>query len=106
MQVEKFNEQAFQAIADPSRRHILNLLTSGKLSISALAENFEMSRPAVSKHIKMLYNAGFIAIEEKGRERYCRLNQQGFIDLQNWINYYDYFWHNKMNKLGSLLDKK
>ena len=56
------------------------------------AENFDMSRPAVSKHIKIMYNAGFISIKDIGRERYCTLKQDGFNELQNFINYFDKFW--------------
>lgn len=96
----------FQVIADPNRRYILELLTQENLSINALAENFDMSRPAVSKHIKALHTAGFISIEEIGRERVCTLNQEGFNDLQEWINYFDNFWKIKLKNLEMLLDKK
>ena len=58
---------AFQVIADPSRRQILTLLSKDSMTINSLAENFNMSRPAVSKHIKILYGAGFISIQEIGR---------------------------------------
>ena len=60
---------AFQALADRGRREILMMVAKEKRSINAIAENFDISRPAVSKHIKILQNAGFINIEEKGRER-------------------------------------
>ena len=94
---------AFQVIADPSRRQILQLLSRDSLTINALAENFDMSRPAVSKHIKILNNAGFIAIENIGRERYCILKQDGFNELQKWIDFFDGFWLSKLNKLETLL---
>ena len=97
---------AFQAISDPSRRHILRLLSKDSLSINALAENFDMSRPAVSKHIKVLQYAGFITIEDIGRERYCKLKQDGFNDLQEWINFFDGFWKTKLKKLESLINQK
>jgi DNA-binding transcriptional ArsR family regulator len=97
---------AFQAIADPSRREILHLLSKNSMSINSLAENFDISRPAVSKHIKVLYMAGFIAIEDVGRERYCTLKQDGFNRLQEWINYFDKFWVIKLKKLEELLNKK
>ena len=60
---------AFQVIADPSRRRMLTMLSKDSMTINSLAENFDMSRPAVSKHIKILYNAGFISITGIGRER-------------------------------------
>ena len=96
----------FQAIADPSRRQILRLLSKDRLSINSLAENFEMSRPAVSKHVKILECAGFISIRDVGRERYCTLSQEGFTKLQDWIDYFDSFWTNKLSKLQSLLNTK
>jgi DNA-binding transcriptional ArsR family regulator len=97
---------AFQVIADPSRRQILQLLSKDSLTINALAENFEMSRPAVSKHIKILNNAGFISIQNIGRERYCILKQDGFNEVQEWIDYFDNFWLSKLKKLETLLNQK
>jgi DNA-binding transcriptional ArsR family regulator len=97
---------AFQAIADPSRRRILMLLSKDRLTINSLAENFEMSRPAVSKHIKILEHAGFISIDDVGRERYCTLKQEGFDQLQAWIDFFDNFWKTKLKKLESLLQTK
>lgn len=98
---------AFQVIADPSRRQILHLLTKDSYNISSLAENFEMSRPAVSKHIGILEAAGFITIKGVGRERFCTLNQDGFIELRNWIDHFDKFWNIKLRNLDTILkDKK
>jgi DNA-binding transcriptional ArsR family regulator len=104
--MKRISAEPFQAIADPHRRQILQLLTKDRLTINSLAENFEMSRPAVSKHIKILYNAGFISIEDIGRERYCQLNQEGFNELREWINYFDSFWKNKLMKLEKLMNQK
>jgi DNA-binding transcriptional ArsR family regulator len=97
---------AFQVIADPSRRQILKLLSKDSLTINSLAQNFEMSRPAVSKHIKILYSAGFISIQDIGRERHCILKQDGFNKLQEWIDYFDKFWVSKLQKLEALLNNK
>jgi DNA-binding transcriptional ArsR family regulator len=97
---------AFQVIGDPSRRKMLMLLSEDSLTINSLAENFDMSRPAVSKHIKILYNAGFISIKDIGRERYCMLKKDGFEELQAWISYFDQFWTFKLKKLEALLNKK
>jgi DNA-binding transcriptional ArsR family regulator len=96
----------FLAIGDPNRRQMLHLLSRESLTINALAENFDMSRPAVSKHIKILYGAGFISIEDIGRERHCRLNQKGFRELQQWINYFDQFWQTRLKKLDDLINKQ
>lgn len=97
---------AFQVIADPSRRKILHLLTQDSYNINTLAENFEMSRPAVSKHIKVLQTAGFISIQERGRERYCVLSHEGFNEINNWLNHFDKFWNNKLKNLETVLRTK
>src|ERR1700722_4262403 len=97
---------AFQVIADPSRRQMMMLLSKDSMTINALAENFDMSRPAVSKNIKIMYNAGFFSITDIGRERYCTLKQEGFNELQDFIDYFDKFWTIKLKKLQTLLDEK
>ena len=97
---------AFQVIADPSRRQMMKLLSKDSMTINALADNFDMSRPAVSKHIKIMYNAGFISITDIGRERYCVLKQDGFNELQDFINFFDNFWNSKLKKLETLLNNK
>lgn len=96
----------FQVIADPSRRQMMQLLSKESMTINALAENFDMSRPAVSKHIKIMYNAGFISITDIGRERHCILKQDGFNELQDFINYFDKFWTTKLKKLETILNNK
>lgn len=98
------NLDIFQVIADPSRREILGMLTKDTHNINSLAHNFKMSRPAVSKHVKILENAGFISIQVIGRERHCNLNQEGFIELKNWISYFDNFWDTKLKKLENALN--
>lgn len=97
---------AFQVIGDASRRKMLMLLMQDSMTINSLADNFDMSRPAVSKHIKILYNAGFISIQDVGRERYCTLKKDGFEELQAWISYFDVFWKSKLKNLENLLNKK
>jgi DNA-binding transcriptional ArsR family regulator len=97
---------AFQAIADPSRREILRLLSRDTMTINALADNFDMSRPAVSKHVKALDSAGLISIQNIGKERYCILRQEGFDALQEWIDYFDGFLKSKLKKLKMLLNEK
>ena len=96
----------FQVVADPSRRQMMQLLSKDTMTINALAVNFDMSRPAVSKHIKIMYNAGFISITDIGRERYCTLRQDGFNELQDFINYFDKFWVKKLQKLETILNNK
>jgi DNA-binding transcriptional regulator GbsR (MarR family) len=85
---------------------MLLMLSKNSMTINSIAENFDMSRPAVSKHIKLMYNAGFISITDIGRERYCTLKQDGFEQVQDFINYFDKFWTTKLKKLQTLLDNK
>src|SRR5688572_18815897 len=94
----------FQVIGDPSRRKMLVMLSENSLTINSLADNFDMSRPAVSKHVKILETAGFISIQDIGRERYCTLKKEGFEELQEWINYFDKFWTSKLKRLEDLLN--
>lgn len=96
----------FQVVADPSRRQMLQMLTRDSMTINSIAEHFEMSRPAVSKHIKILYSAGFISIQDRGRERHCALRQDGFNELQNWISYFDQFWASRLHQLEQVLNQK
>ncbi len=96
----------FQALSDPSRREILLLLAEKKHSINAIADNFDISRPAVSKHIKVLEQAGFIVITDQGRERYCELAQEGFDEVREWISYFETYWRVKMQRLENYLKNK
>jgi len=96
----------FQVIADPSRRQMLQLLKKNSMTINELAENFDMSRPAVSNHVKIMYSAGFINITDIGRERHCTLKQDGFNELQEFINYFDAFWTDKLRTLETILKAK
>ena len=99
----KSSFDTFQVIADPSRRQMLKLLTKDRMTINALAENFDMSRPAVSKHVKILHEAGFITIEDVGRERYCLLQEDGFRELQDWLDYFDRFWASRLRRLEQVM---
>jgi DNA-binding transcriptional ArsR family regulator len=96
----------FQVVGDPSRRKMLMLLAEEKLTINSLADHFDMSRPAVSKHVKILNQAGFISIEDVGRERYCALKRNGFDELKTWVSFFDKFWVSRLNKLETLLNNK
>ncbi|HVS92955.1 MAG TPA: metalloregulator ArsR/SmtB family transcription factor [Mucilaginibacter sp.] len=102
----RLNTDPFQAIADTNRRQILMLLTGKKLPINSLADHFDISRPAVSKHIKVLHENGFITISEEGRERYCELNPHGFDEVKQWITFFEQFWKEKLQNLESLLNER
>jgi len=94
----------FQAIADPTRRQIINMLAQQSLNLNAVADNFEVSRPAISKHIKILTECGLITIKQQGRERYCQANLQSLNQVSDWVEQYRVFWNNKLDALGDFLE--
>lgn len=100
----------FQAIADPTRREILNLLAHRSLSLNNVAENFDVSRPAISKHIKLLTECGLITIRPQGRERYCEARLERLSEVSSWVEQYRQFWTKKLaaleNYLSQLQSKK
>lgn len=100
------NYDSFMAIADPHRREILTMLSVEKKSINTIANNFNISRPAVSKHIKVLCSTGFINIETKGRERYCSLSPEGFNEIKDWISYFEEYWRTQLTNLDNFLKKQ
>lgn len=103
--MKKKNTDIFGALADPNRRKILLLLSAGMLTVSALVDQFEVSRPAISKHIKVLEENNLVRVTDQGRERLCELQQQGFQELYDWIKFYDAFWNEKLNNLENYLNK-
>ncbi|MFL5764389.1 MAG: ArsR/SmtB family transcription factor [Bacteroidia bacterium] len=95
----------FQAIADPTRRAILGLLAAQALTLNALADNFNISRPAVSKHVKVLTECGLIEIKQQGRERYCEAKLDKLSEVNDWIAQYKKFWESKLDALELYLEK-
>ena len=95
----------FQAIADPTRRSILGLLALQSLTLNAVAENYNISRPAISKHIKVLTECGLIEVKQEGRERYCTAKLEKLSEVNAWIIQYKQFWEGKLDALEQYLDK-
>ncbi len=89
----------FQAIADPNRRAILGLLANNKLTLNGVAEHFRISRPAVSKHIKILTECELVVIRKQGRERYCEVKLEKLNEVADWIEQYRIFWEEKLDAL-------
>ncbi len=94
----------FQAIADPTRREIINLVAFNPLNLNAIADKFDISRPAISQQIKILAECGLISIKKQGRERYCEASLQQLNEVSNWIEKYRQLWEEKFNKLDDLLN--
>jgi len=95
----------FQAIADPTRRDIINLLARQSLNLNAIADNFDSSRPTISQHIKILEECGLIMITQLGRERFCEAQLEKLSEVSEWVNQYTKDWNQKLDSLESHLDK-
>ncbi|HUE55463.1 MAG TPA: metalloregulator ArsR/SmtB family transcription factor [Candidatus Udaeobacter sp.] len=93
----------FAALADPTRRAILARLISGEASVTQLAEPFEMSMPAVSKHLKVLERAGLIARGREAQWRPCRLDAGPLEDVSDWVAHYKRFWTESLDRLDDYL---
>lgn len=96
----------FQAIADPTRREIISMIARQSLNLNAVAENFDISRPAISKHIKILTECGLILIKKQGRERFCEARLQKLNEVSEWVEQYRVFWTGKLDALGDFLAKE
>jgi len=95
----------FSALADPTRRAILARLVSGESSVTELAEPFEMSLPAVSKHLKVLEHAGLIKRGREAQWRPCRLDAGPLKDAAEWLEHYRHFWEQSFDRLADYLDE-
>jgi DNA-binding transcriptional ArsR family regulator len=93
----------FAALADPTRRAILSRLTLGELSVSELAEPFDMSLPAVSKHLKVLERAGLIARSREAQWRRCRIDASPLRDAADWLDDYRALWEARLDRLDAYL---
>lgn len=96
----------FQAIADPNRRAIISLLAEQqKLNVNGLAEKFKISRPAISKHIKILSECGLVVTTQEGREKYCEMKFEKLNEVSTWVEQYRKFWEEKLDALGVYLNE-
>ena len=95
----------FSALADPTRRAILDRLASGEAAVHELAEPFEMSQPAISKHLKVLERAGLISRGRDAQRRPCRLEAVPLAEANQWLERYRQFWEAAFGRLDSLLEE-
>ena len=98
------NDNVFTAIADPTRRAILDLLRQGEQPVKQIARPFAMSLPAVSQHLSVLYEAGLVTQRREGRQRYYRLNPEPLKQVSDWVNHYEQFWQEKLDVLSEYLE--
>lgn len=102
----KKRRDVFQAIADPTRRDILGLIAKEPLNLNSIAENFEMSRPAISQHIKVLDESGLVVIRKKGRQRFCYIRPQKIKKVDEWLKQFKQLWEVRFNQLDQVLKKE
>jgi len=101
----KLRRDVFQAVADPTRRQIIGMLAKKPLNLNSIAESFEVSRQAVSLHVRILNECGLIVIKKQGRERYCEAKLDKLEEVAIWVEEYRQFWKKKFNSLDKYLAK-
>jgi len=94
------------AIADPTRRRILDLLSPGELPVLALARQFDVTVSAISQHMRVLREVGLVSVQHRGRERFYRLEAAPLRDVSAWLGKYEPFWQTKMDALGEYLEEE
>ncbi|MEU8351974.1 metalloregulator ArsR/SmtB family transcription factor [Streptomyces sp. NPDC048845] len=95
---------AFNAVAEPQRRRILDALTGGERSVTALAEELELTQPQVSKHLRVLRDVGAVDVREDGRHRLYRLNAEALKPIHDWVRRYERFWSERFARLDSVIE--
>lgn len=95
----------FQAIADPTRREILGMIAREPLNVNAVSDQFDVSRTAIYKHIKILVECGLVEMEQRGRERYCEAKLERLSEVSDWVEQYRKMWTQKLDSLERYLDQ-
>jgi len=101
----EIRRDVFQAIADPTRRQIIGMVAQQPLNLNSIAEKFDVSRQAVSLHVKILTECGLIVIKQQGRERYCEAKLQKLGEVSAWVEQYRQFWNQQFKSLDRYLNK-
>ena len=94
----------FSALADENRRKILVMLSRGSMNVNDIAGNFKISRPAISKHLRILQNSKLVKQVKEGRERFYSLNPEPMKSAIDWFKFYDKFWDDKLNSLKKFIE--
>ncbi|MFF4049119.1 ArsR/SmtB family transcription factor [Streptomyces chartreusis] len=103
---EAAEDRVFTALANGTRREVLRLLRDGgPQSVQVLADHFDMRRPSLSEHLKVLRDAGLVSEQRSGRQRIYRLEAAPLAEVQDWLHPYERFWRDRMKGLGELLDR-
>jgi DNA-binding transcriptional ArsR family regulator len=99
-------DRTFSALADPTRRHILERLGHGPATIGELAQPFDISLPGLLKHVRILQEANLVITEKQGRTRQCRLGSEHLDDAAQWIRSYQRRWEGRLDRLGAYLERQ
>ena len=102
----KPSEAVFRAIADPTRRKILSLLRGGRHSVGDIAGNFRTSRPAISRHLRLLRSAGLVVTRRQGTARICELNAKPLQAVDDWLRDYEAFWSGSLRGLKRYIEEE
>ena len=106
LHIMKTRRDVFQAIADPTRREIINLIAGSPKNLNAIAENFDVTRQAISLHIKILAECGLIVVRQEGRERFCEARLEKLNEVHEWTEQYRVFWTKKLHSLKMFLEEE
>ena len=98
-------DAVFRALADPTRRRILSLLRGGRRTVGELAGHFRVSRPAISKHLRVLRSAGLVASRRRGTAQICRLNARPLRTVDAWLQDYHVFWNETLRSLKQYVEE-
>ncbi|SFO94382.1 DNA-binding transcriptional regulator, ArsR family [Amycolatopsis arida] len=98
-------DQVFGALANPTRRDVLDLLLHGPRTVSDIASRFDMARPSVSEHLKVLRDTGLVTETKRGRHRYYAVNPGPLYELRQWLTPYERFWRDRLASMGDVLDE-
>jgi DNA-binding transcriptional ArsR family regulator len=97
-------DDVFSALADSNRRAILQMLSEKEMTVKSIAHNFKVSRPAISKHLKVLLKTNLVTPKQEGRERYYQINVDPLNEVREWLKFYDKFWDEKLKLLKNYLE--
>ena len=100
----EMRRDVFQAIADPTRRQIISLVVNKSQNLNTLAENFDMTRQAISLHVKILMDCGLITVQQRGRDRYCEAKLDQLSEVSAWVDQYRKHWESKLDALEKYLE--
>ena len=100
------DDMVFRAIADPTRRQIIALLSVGRRSVGDIARYFPVSRPAISKHLRLLRKAGLVVDEPEGTARMCHLNAEPLRQLEDWLEMYRRYWTDSLQRLKAYVERE